>query len=374
MGNLPVSTVVDVTITRETIFPTVDGFGTQLIVTAENTGPLNAGLRTKTYRSMDEVAADWASTDEAYIAAQAAFSQKPCADRIKIGWRDSGNPIVDELDEIQAYDSDWYGLTFTKEVRDTAAIPLIAAWVEARVKVYLSASNDTNTTNPLNITNVAYLLKNAGYDRSAIFYSEEVDEYPDVAFLARAFAVDFTAPNSAITMKFKRLFGISIVDLNSAELQAVTGFVPGLGLDQASGHFANTYVTVGGVEFVTEGNMASGEWFDTIHFADWLQNAIQIEILGILVNSNKVPYTNVGIDKLVKGVDRTLQQGVANGGIASDIDEDTGEILPAYEIEAVRVENVPASQRAQRIAPDISFVARLAGAVHYATIRGKLVV
>lgn len=374
MGSLPVSTVVDVTITRETIFPTRKGFGTQLIVTAENTGPLNAGNRVKLYRSVDEVAADWPSTAEARKAAETAFSQAPAADELKIGWRDSANPHVDELDLLVAEDDDWYGLAFTNEVRDDAVVDLIAAWVEPRTKLFITCSNDVLTEDETDLTNQAYRLQQLGYDRTGVFYHRDASLYPDAAFLSRALSIDLNNPNSAITMKFKRLPGITPVGLNSAELRAVTGFVPAQGLDDTAGFFANTYISLGGIEMTAEGNMASGEFFDIMHFADWLANAIQLEVFGRLTTVGKVPYTNVGIQNLVDGVELMLLQGVLNGGIASDIDEETGEVIPEFETSVARVEDVPASQRANRIAPDIQFIARLAGAIHYSTITGRLVV
>lgn len=374
MGNLPISTTIDVTITRETIFPSREGFNTQLIVTGEVTGPLNAGLRTKSYRSIDEVAADWPVLSEAYIAAQTAFSQKPSADRVKIGFRTLANPVVSELGLIQAVDSDWYALTFTKEVRDSADVTAVAAWIEARVKLYMSATNDIDTEAPANVTNVSYLLQQSGYDRSGTFYHTDVDLYPDCALFSRLLSTNLNTPNSMLTMKYKRLIGITPVAINSGTLQQITGFVPGTGLVESAGYFANTYISVKDTPYMVEGNMASGEFIDTMLFSDWLRDALETETLSRLVTTDKIPYTDRGAQNLVEGVDNVLQQGVSNNGIAADTDPDTGELLPAYSISVQRVLDVPASQRANRVAPDIQFIARLAGAFHYSTITGRLTV
>jgi len=373
MGNLPISNVVDVTITRETMFPTEEGFDTLLVVTNETTGPLSASIRTKVYRSMDEVAADWASTDEAYIAALAAFSQSPSVKNFKLGFRVTANPVDDELDEIQAYDQDWYGLAFTSEMRDAAGVLLAAAWCEARVKLFFSCSNDADTELSGDTANYSDQLKVLGYDRTVSVYHQVATLYPDVALASRVLTVNFNSRNSTITAKFKRLRGISPIDVDSAALTAITGFVPGTGLDDTAGHFANTYITMGGVEFNVEGNVCSGEWIDVMHFVDWLTSAIQTEILGRLVNLGKIPYTNTGVRILVDAVEDKLQIGVLNGGIASEIDED-GNTLPEFTVTVAKVEDTPAAQRAARIAPDIQFVARLAGAIHYATVTGRVLV
>lgn len=373
MGNLPLSNVIDVTITRETMFPTMEGFDTLLVVTDETTGPLNSSVRTKTYRSMEEVAADWAASDEAYKAAQAAFSQSPMVKTFKLGFRVAANPVDDELDEIQAYDQNWYGLAFTNELRDVAGCLLAAAWCEARVKLYFMGTNDVDTENPADAANYAHQVMLLGYDRTASVYHQTASLYPDVALASRVLSVNFLSRNSTITAKFKRLRGITPVDIDSAAYTAITGFVPGTGLDDTAGHFANTYITMGGVEFNAEGNVASGEWIDVIHFVDWLRAAIQAEVLGRLVNVGKIPYTNVGMRILVDAVEDMLNIGVINGGIASEIDED-GNTLPEFTVTIAKVEDVPAAQRAARIAPDITFVARLAGAVHYASVTGRVLV
>ena len=110
MAVLPKSRVVDVTVTRQDNFPTITGFGTPLIVTDETPSGsvIDATTRTKTYASMEEVAADWDASDEAYKVANTMLSQSVRPTRIKIGYRDSdtGSDITD----VQAlqYPS-WHG-------------------------------------------------------------------------------------------------------------------------------------------------------------------------------------------------------------------------------------------------------------------------
>jgi hypothetical protein len=355
------------------MFPTAEGFDTLLVVTDETSGPLSASVRTKVYRSMDEVAVDWNSTDKIYEAANAAFSQSPMTKTFKAGFRVLANPVDDELDEIQAYDQDWYGLAFTSELRDVAGCLLAAAWCESRTKLYFMATNDVDTENPADTANYAHQVMLLGYDRTASVYHQTATLYPDVALASRLLSVNFFSRNSTITAKFKRLRGITPIDVDSAGYTAITGFVPGTGLDDTAGHFANTYISLGGVEFNAEGNVASGEWIDTMHFVDWLTSAIQNEILGRLVTVGKIPYTNVGVRTLVDAVEDMLQLGVTNGGIASEIDEE-GNTVPEFEVTVANVQDVPAAQRAARIAPDITFVARLAGAIHYATVTGRVLV
>ena len=78
MAILPYNRVVNVTLSRNDAFPSRRGFGTELILTTVAvTGKVDATHRTKLYASIDEVAADFATTADAYKAALSAFSQNP---------------------------------------------------------------------------------------------------------------------------------------------------------------------------------------------------------------------------------------------------------------------------------------------------------
>jgi len=382
--DLPISRVLDVAITRDTLFPTEQGFGTLLIVTSEvgtGTAPVDATTRTKLYADAAEVAVDYGSTQETYLAALQAFSITPAPLFIKIGFRTAANAVTDELDLIEAYDDDWYGLVFTKEMRDdyqitaTDQVPLVAAWAEARIKLYYTVTNDILTEGLADPTlHTAGQMALAAWDRSSANYHHEDDEYLDVAALTRLLRTNFNATDSTITLKFKRLPGITPIQRSSGVVTKITGFVPGQGHVTNQGNFANTYVTIGGKDMYVEGNMASGEWADTMHGVDWLQSRIASRVFGVLTSKGKVPYTNKGVQLLVDEVGFALEDGVRNGLIATgDLDEN-GDLIPPYEITVNRVSTVPTAQRANRIAPTIQFSARLAGAIHYAVINGNVTV
>ena len=91
-------------------------------------------------------------------------------------------------------------------------------------------------------------------------------------------------------------------------------------------------------------------------------------MLSALANNARIAYTNKGIQILVSAVETVLNRARVAGLIAETTDEN-GELLPEYEISVERVENIPASQRRQRIAPVIDAKFRYAGAVHYTSAR-----
>jgi len=375
MARLPISRVVDVTLTKQDRFATRQGFGVPLILTSETTGPVNATTRTKVYGSIDEVAADWAATTEAYKAALTMFSQNPRPRQIKIGFVAAGvyaaepNPtFTAELDALYAFDPDWYWMTATKDFRDTEALDDAMAWVDGKNKLFLIDSNDAGTEDPANSTSVAARNKKIRA-RSGVFYHTDASLYPSAALIAFAARRDFDQVNTAYTAKFKRLIGISAVNKGSAAVQAVTGFVPGIGLDAAQGHMANTYVNIGGLDMVVEGQLLDGSFIDELHAADWIIARTEEEMLSVLANNPRIPYTNTGIQQLVSAVEAVCNRAFVAGLIADFDDPETGELLPAYDIQVERVEAIPAAQRRQRIAPVIDARFRYAGAVHYASAR-----
>jgi len=83
--SIPVSNIVNVTISTTPTFPSRRGFGLLNIVGISNV--INLAERYRLYSDIDEVAADFASTDEEYIAATVFFSQNPRPNQLMISRR-----------------------------------------------------------------------------------------------------------------------------------------------------------------------------------------------------------------------------------------------------------------------------------------------
>lgn len=378
---LPYSRVIDVTVTRQDRFATAQGFSVMLILGSEaKPGILDADHRTKLYGSMQEVAQDWNSDSELYKAAQRVFMRSPSPRQIKFGYRDKSKAMLDEMDTIYASDSDWYWLTHTKELADTPEQMELADWSEANNILFGGDTFNVKTEdkNSKETDCFASYIRDKNYDRSAAFYHVDQASYFATSALAYAARRDLDQANydramqgdldsgQAYTLKFKGCPGVAALNKQSGIVQAITGFVPGLGLDAAQGNFANAYVNIGGIDMIVEGNVGSGEFIDVIHGLDWLRARTQEAMLSVLANNPRVPMSNPGVGFLINtGVRPPLNRAVAAGIIAGDFVD--GQYHPEYEIFAERVENIPASQRHQRIAPDIQVKTRLAGAIHYAS-------
>ena len=92
----------------------------------------------------------------------------------------------------------------------------------------------------------------------------------------------------------------------------------------------------------------------------------------MLINNDKVPYTDGGIALIESQVRAALLKGQRRGGIApTEFDEDGNKNL-GYSISVPKASGISANVKAQRVLRDVKFTARLAGAIHAVEIKGSL--
>jgi len=277
----------------------------------------------------------------------------------------AGETITEALDAIEQVSSDWYGLIFTKEVRDAAvvntenAVVAAAAWIQARVKVFFNTSNDLDVLDPVVTNDIISMLNASISARTLSTFSSYVDEYPSASIAGRAFTVDFAQPDSTITLKFKHLPGISAETMSSNQKTVLDG------------KRGNAFFNVGPSGAVYgESYMGGNFFFDEIHGTDWLTDAIQQQVFGRLKSGTKVPYTDAGTAVLEQQTIRVLDEAVRNGLVAPGETID-GVFLPnGYSTSATPVADAPAGDVAARDYNGLSFIALGAGAIHGAQIQG----
>jgi hypothetical protein len=273
--------------------------------------------------------------------------------------------VTASLNAIQNVDEDWYGLVFTKEIRDLVqvngedAVEAAADWCEARVKVFGNTSNDFDVLDAVTTSDICSVLKSKSIRRTISTYSSFENEYPSASILGRAFTVNFNQPNSTLTLKFKQMPTMTVENLTQNQ-KAV--------LNSKNG---NALIEVGTSYMFAESYMANGVFFDEVHGVDWLTDAIQTNVFGyLLTRTTKVPYTNKGVTAIEQQVINALDEAVRNGLIAPGETID-GEFLgTGYETTAILVEDINQSDKEARFYPGLSFVILGAGAIHGVQING----
>jgi len=242
-----------------------------------------------------------------------------------------------------------------------ADILAVAAYIETQKKIYAySTGNSTDKTTAL--TGVMGQLSALNYARTFGMWDEEsgstaaASSYFEMGWLGRMLP---TAPGAA-TWAFKTIAGFEALNSEGNPELTVT---QSLNL-RAANKNGNTYETVGGVEITREGKVAEGEYIDVIIGVDWLDARLTERIYGRLVNLDKIPFTDAGVQIIVAEIRAQLDEAIKAGFLSGET---------PYIISVPKVANVSANDKANRNLPDITFEATLAGAIHAVVIRGKVV-
>lgn len=373
-NTIPISSIVDVSISVSPQFPARGNFSILNIITAE-VGTLTTADRIRYYSNIDEVADDWDGSTEVYAAANTYFSQSPTPNQLAVSFRDDAGAetITESLNAIEDVNPNWYFFCFTKEVRDLIIIngaddPACieaAAWAQSRVKMFANIANAVDTLDGGVSTDITSLLQLGLYTRTFMNYSTHVDEYSAASTVGRAATVNFGQTNSTVTLKFKQLPTITPETLTTSQYNVLKS------------KRGNAYYTVGNatdaVAMYGESFMSGNLFFDEVHNIDWLTNAIQNQVFGYLFTRNtKVPLTNKGGAQLEQQVIKVLDEAVNNGMIGPGTTSE-GLYLPNGYITVVqKVEDIPQADKEARVGPNITFVALLQGATHFIQINGTL--
>jgi hypothetical protein len=140
---------VDVSLTRQDRFAAATGFSVALLLSpVAVAGKVDATIRTKLYADLIELAVDYPSTTDTYLAAAALFTQNPRPRQLKVGYRNAASPITDELNAIYTYDSDFYWIGHTVDLRDTSDQRALVDWAETKPVLAGVESSDIDTETP----------------------------------------------------------------------------------------------------------------------------------------------------------------------------------------------------------------------------------
>jgi hypothetical protein len=251
----------------------------------------------------------------------------------------ANNGVQEDLALAKEADNDWYCLLLTSRNADDQKNA--AAWIESQRKIFIAAGN-TAAILESGSDDVVSFLKAKNYVRTAFLWSGDQASGPEAAWAGAVLPID---PGGE-TWKFKTLAGITADDLTATQET------------QADTKNANIYVVVAGVSMTAEGVMVQGEFIDVIRFIDWLQAQMEENVFERLVSLPKIPFTNAGIAIVEAEMRKSLEAGIAAGGIAS------------YELDIPDVSEISTADKQSRTLPDMKFNAVLAGAIHFVEIDG----
>ena len=263
--------------------------------------------------------------------------------------------VADDLNAIKAADSALRGLVMAERVKQTQLDA--AAWAESNQRQFVTATDESGVLVQGTTTDLFSLLKASNYFYTdPIYHAAAATEYPDAAWLGRVYTI---APGSE-TWANKSLAGITPSNITDTEKAVILS---------KNGNVVEKYSE--NITLINPGTAASGEWIDVVRFRDWLADTIRANMAQMTINRDKIPYTDAGIQLCVNNLRKSLQEGQNAGGIAPDELDAQGNSVPGFVITYPLAADVSPTIKQTRVVY-LSFVARLAGAVHLTEITGSL--
>lgn len=363
-----ISQIVDVQISKNTITVQGASFGIPMIVAAFASDKTTTTFtRIRQYASLTDMAADgWLTSDAVYLAAQAIFNQNPTVKYLYVGRRETaGTPDANwaaALDAIIAENAEWYGMYVLPIGSDAASIATehtqIAVWTQDRtnMKIAVLETHDANVLSSSSTTDIASVLKNGKYYRTALLYRDasKANEHAAAAWLGAMLPYDV----GSATWAYKGLVGCTTDALTVAQKNV------------AHGKNCNTYTMVSGVSITETGIMCgsfnasgtAGEFADVVEGVDWVTTNLQTSIFGVIAATPKIPYDDNGILAVVALVKGVLNQAASNGILQG----------ASIVVTAPKYKDIPLADRNNRNLPNVTFTALLQGAIHTVQIKGTV--
>jgi len=355
--------IVEVNVTVSPMAQTAGTFDIGLIV-----GPstvISKTERVRIYSGLEDMDADgWTGTEPEYAAATLYFSQDPAPSMVVIGcWDETGGETaVDAVKACRAANSDWYACYVVDVTADE--IEAIAATVEAMKpdSAYFYTTSDADVANGT-AGNVMETLKNMGYQRTFGLYSTTA--HAAAAVMGYAMGANTGGANSAYTLAYKTLVGVTPEPLSTNQVQYILG---------VNGNVFTLYGK--NYRLLVQGTMANGVHFDEVLNLDMLAAEIQIGAVNALVGASKIPQTEAGMSLLISAIEEQCEKSVTRGAIAPGVWNaapiltlQKGDMLSkGYLVLAESIASQPQEDREARKAPPIYVPVKMAGAIEHVVI------
>lgn len=366
MALLNIDNIVNINITVSEESNTNLGYNIGLIVGASS--HISAATRIKRYANTAEMLADgFLATDPEYLAAVMYFAQSPSPKAVYIGVMDgdsgSSETLLTAVEACWAINSDWYGL-YVCDAADSV-ITNIAKWAADHKVCLFYNSSVAAALEAEETSDIFSTIKALGTNNCCGVYSST--NHAAAAVMGLAMGLNDGTEDSAFTLAYKKLNGVSIENLTSAQVATLKDKNANVFLSRAG-----NYTTL------EQGVNNDGTPFDEVLGLHQISGNIQTAIMDLLTNPNtrKIPYTDEGVMRFVSAINDVcagarrrgfLAPGIWNGGKIMEL-EDGDALAEGYYVQVETVAGQSAEKRKNRIAPPIYVCLKLAGAIEYAVI------
>lgn len=238
---------------------------------------------------------------------------------------------------IEEQKSDWFFLTST--MNDNATIKKISGFVDKNDKVYFVTTQDLSIIETI-----------VGENTAIGFHDDETD------FLAEGLAVNISvALPGSITAKFEQIRGSEPANITLSELKSIHR------------NNAFSYIRNKGINYVSEGKMADGNYIDLVLGSYFIKFKLEEALFMLAINNGKIGYDDKGIGIMTAATETALKTATNQGIIL----EENGQGV--YEITALRRNQVSKVDVSNRRYNGLSARATVAGAIHDGEVNINLV-
>lgn len=377
---LPLEPVVNIIVNLAARSAVRKAFNLALIV--GETDVIEPEERLKVYSSIDEMLGDgFKMEDRLYKAAALIFGQAKKPQRVAVG---RICQVTEEIESVPTQrketpaetfaacreaNGEWYVGIYCADATKEEHLAC-AEYFEA-VKpnsLYAYTTDDAGTLTDAD-GNIFAAMKAKNYRRSIGQFSTQHKDAV-CAIIGWAMGAMTGTAGSAYTIAYKTEVGVST--------ENSTGVFTSQAVEKIKSNNGNVYINRGSYyDIFEEGTMADGTWFDEMIFLDKYQNDMQLALMDLLYQSNKIAQTEAGMTQLidaVRGVCEDMNRiGFIESGVWNAADLlalKKGDTLPSgYLIQSEPVDAQLQADRDARKAPPIYASLKLAGAIHHVTVQ-----
>lgn len=252
------------------------------------------------------------------------------------------------LDNVVTVDADFYAVIV--DSNSPVNMDKVARWALSNDRIALFAPQYTKPSqfqaSEFTLT-ADYTALQANDSAAGLFTAEPRTSFKEAAWAGLMLPKD---PGSA-TWNAKTLEGVGADTWTSTERTTIEGYN------------GNHYATEANVGITRPGKAFGGEWLDVVRGLAWFEARLQERLFALLVNNDKIPYTDAGMSLIRAEIEAQLQEA-----------EDRDVFDSGWSVTIPLVADQSTADRAARLVRDIEFQARLAGAAHTFAIAGTVTV
>ena len=367
---LPLDPVVNIIVNLAAVSATRKKFNLALLMGDVGTVADFAERRIVTYDSLTSMLqAGFTTEDRLYKAASLIFGQSKKPPLVAIGKVANKETPIKTIQAMRQEDSEWYVGIYCGDITDTQLIEVqefVEACTPSTMFAFTTADNKAKAADG----GIFGTIKSKGYRRIIGQYSTSHKDAICAVIGWAMGAMSASTINSAFTLAYKREVGVQAENY----MQTFTSN----DLNNIKKNNGNVYINRGSYyDVFEEGRVGDGSWFDEIIYLDKFKNDMQLSIMDLLVNTNKVPQTEAGMGRIKAAVKEVcddmnrvgfIQEGVWKGEALMALEY--GQVLPGgYLIQSELMSDQAQAERDARNAPPIYVSLKLAGAIHHVTIQ-----